>query len=367
MTQRTVVITAGEASADRHASAVMRAVKEIDPAVVFIGMGGPEMVKAGLDCSFSMDEISVMGFSGVASRISRIARVYNGLKRLMEERRPDLFIPVDLPDFNMRLARYAKHLGIKVLYYIAPQAWAWRRSRACVLSRVTDGLAVIFPFEEGFFRSYGVNARYVGHPLLDGREPGSVAVHDIRWPPSRIGIMPGSRPEEIRHILPVMTRAKRIIERDTPGLTWHLPVAPGLDASFVKGYTDGDVELTRGLPLVDAAMVKSGTSSLEAALRGTPSVICYKTGLVNYTLARLFVKVDHIGMPNLIAGRPVLPELVQRDLTPERLAGALSSYLKDPDLFEATRAALLEIRGRLGSQSASRETAKWALNLMEAS
>jgi len=364
MKKRVVLMSAGEASADRHAALVMEAMREIDPGLRFIGMGGPEMVKSGLECVFSMDELSVMGFSGVLSRVSGIARVYTGLKRLVDEARPDLFLPVDLPDFNMHLARHARRRGVRVLYYIAPQAWAWRRSRATVLGRITDGLAVIFPFEEEFFRACGVNARYVGHPLLDASRGVAVRAHEVCWPPRRVGMMPGSRREEIARILPVMTQAKRLVDAEAPGLTWHLPVAPGLDRSFVRGHTDPDVELSDTLPEVDLAMVKSGTSSLETALRGIPGVICYRTSLVNYLLARLFVKVNHIGMPNIIAGRGVLPELVQGGLTPGRLSRALLSYIEDRSLHDATSRALLEIRSRLGGRSASCETARWACTVM---
>lgn len=364
MSAHTILMTAGEASADRHAAAVIRAIRERVPSAVFVGMGGPEMEKAGMECVHGMDELSVMGFTDVLPRVLNILKVYAGIKRLMETRRPSLFIPVDLPDLNMRLAGHAKAMGVKVLYYIAPQAWAWRRYRARTLAGITEGLAVIFPFEESFFASYGARARYVGHPLLEAAAPGTM--RRAVWPPSRIGMLPGSRRHEIATILPVMMDAKRRIARRFPDLTWHVPVAPGIDARFIHRYIDHDVRLEDALPDVDLAMVKSGTSSLEMALRGVPEVICYRTSRLNYLLARIFVKIHHIGMPNIIAGKAIVPELIQRDLTGENLAGAMSLYLEDQGLFRTTQEAYADMRRLLGYRKASAEVAGWACELLGA-
>lgn len=364
MSAHTILMVAGEASADRHAAAVIRAIRQRIPSAAFVGMGGPEMEKAGMECIHGMDELSVMGFTDVLPRIFHILKVYAGIKRLMLSRRPSLFIPVDLPDFNMRLARHAKASGMKVLYYIAPQAWAWRRYRARTLAKVTDGLAVIFPFEERFFASHGVRARYVGHPLLDDKDPETVRRAD--WPPRRIGMLPGSRRHEITSILPVMMEAKRRIARRRPDLTWHLPVARGLDPDLIRRHTDPDIRLEDSMPEIDLAMVKSGTSSLELALRGVPEVICYRTSTVNYLLARIFVKIQHVGMPNIVTGKSIVPELIQHDLTAEDLARTMLLYLEDRTLFEATRQAYTEMRHLFGVKKASAETARWACDLLEA-
>jgi lipid-A-disaccharide synthase len=364
MTSQKILMVAGEASADRHASQVIRAIRQLMPGTEIFGMGGPEMAHAGMECIFGMDELSVMGFTDVIPRILQIIKVYRGIKQIMDERRPGLFIPVDLPDFNMRLARYAKAKGLSVLYYIAPQAWAWRRGRARTLARVTDGLAVIFPFEERFFASYGVNARYVGHPFVDTEAPGPS--WKASWPPKRIGVMPGSRYHEIAKILPIMMDAKRRIEKKHHDLTWHLPVAKGLDVNAINNMVDKDVRLEETLPDVDLAMVKSGTSSLEMAFQGVPEVICYRTSLVNYFLARIFVKIKYIGMPNIIAGKEIVPELIQRHLTGEDLARTLRLYLDDEGLFDATGRSYHDMRQLLGDKKASIQVAIWALGLLEA-
>ncbi|MEN6446798.1 MAG: lipid-A-disaccharide synthase [Syntrophaceae bacterium] len=361
MTAQRILMVAGEASADRHAAGVIRELKAMMPEVEIFGMGGPEMAAAGMECIHDMDELSVMGITDVLPRIRTIFQTYDGLKRLMKERGPSLLIPVDLPDFNMRLARYAKRIGVRVLYYIAPQAWAWRRSRARTLAGMIDGLAVIFPFEAGFFSAYGVNTRYVGHPFME-HPP---IVRKASWPPERIGIMPGSRIHEIERMLPVMMGAKRIVGRRHKGLTWHLPVAAGIDAEIIRQRCDEDVILETEIPEVDLAMVKSGTSTLEMALRGVPEVICYRTSPLNYFLAKAFVRVKHIGMPNIIAGRTIVPELIQQDLTTEDLARTVLLYLEDRALFEATQKTFTDLRESLGTSKASIGVATWARELLE--
>jgi lipid-A-disaccharide synthase len=361
MTARRILMVAGEASADKHASRVIRELKNRMSGVEIFGIGGPEMAAAGMECIYGMHEFSVMGITDVVPKLRRIFEVYGGLKRFIKTTKPDLFIPVDLPDFNMRLARALKRTGIRVLYYIAPQAWAWRSSRAHALARITDGLAVIFPFEVGFFSAYGVQADYVGHPLMEDPDVSAQAT----WPPRKIGIMPGSRNQEIERMLPVMMEAKRILQLRYPDLTWHLPIAPGIDANTLRQAVDKDVSLHTELPEVDLAMVKSGTSTLEVALRGIPEVICYRTSALNYLIARIFVRIKHIGMPNIIAGKTIVPELVQKHLTAEDLTRTIRLYLEDRSLFDATQASYQRMKESLGTKKASVGVASWAQRLLE--
>lgn len=348
-------MVAGEASADKHASKVIKALKESLPYVEIFGMGGPEMSSCGMECIYSIDDLSVVGFTDVLPRLHRILRVFFGIKRLIRDRRPDIFIPVDLPDFNMRMARFAKARGVKVLYYIAPQAWAWRRYRARSLSRITDGLAVIFPFEEQFFKSYGVNARYVGHPFLEEDRD----LINVKWPPERVAILPGSRYHEVSSMLPILQGAKDILSKEFPWLRWYLPMAKGLSARLFEKITDKDIILSQTIPDVDLAMVKSGTASFEMVLLGVPEVICYKTSIVNYYLARSFIGIKNIGMPNIVSGSPIVPELIQKELTKERLASALRRYIEDETLYISTRNAFESLRTSMGESRASQEVAKW--------
>lgn len=358
-----VCMVAGEASADRHSSAVIRALKKNDPGIEVFGIGGTNMKSAGMECLYGMEEFSVMGFSNVLPRVRRIYSIYKDLLRVIEDRRPDVVVPIDLPDFNMRLARGAKHLGAKVLYYIAPQAWAWRRNRAKDLSRITDGLAVIFPFEEAFFTSYGVNARYVGHPFMEDLT--ETQEQHPAWPPRNIVLMPGSRRHEIETILPVMCEAKRKVQGKYPEIAWHLRVAPGIDQRYLEILADNDIKLSHTPPPSDLAVVKSGTSSFEMAVMGTPEVICYRTSGLNYRLAKTFVKLDHIGMPNIILGRGAVPELIQDGFTSEALAGEILKLVEDERRYREMQSAFSEMRERLGKSSPSRGVAEWIQSLVD--
>ncbi len=357
-----VLMVAGEASADRHAAGVVRSLKAMLPDVEVFGLGGPRMEDAGMQCIYSMADLSVMGFTDVIYKIFSIIRIYSGLKGIIRDNKVDIFVPVDLPDFNMRLAAYAKRNGAKVLYYIAPQAWAWRANRARVLSRITDGLAVIFPFEEPFFRSSGVDARYVGHPLLgQDFEPSNAS-----WPPKKIAMLPGSRKHEIKKILPIMMSAKRRLDSDHPNISWFLYASEGIGDSVFRRYTGMEVQICRSLPEVDAAFVKSGTGAFEIAMQGIPGVICYKTSFINYALARAFVKTSSIGMPNIIAGYRVVPELIQGKLTGKNLAQAMGRFIDDEDLYKDTRSRLIELRSKMGSKNASEEVARWIISMLSA-
>ncbi len=353
-------MVAGEASADRHASKVIKALKDILPDVEIFGMGGPEMGSCGMECIYSIDDLSVMGFTDVLPRLRRILRVFFGIKRLIRDKRPDIFVPIDLPDFNMRMARFAKARGLKVLYYIAPQAWAWRRYRAKILSKITDGLAVIFPFEEGFFKSYGVNTRYVGHPFLEeGR-----GLIDVKWPPERVAILPGSRYHEVSSMLPILQGAKDILNKDFTRLKWYLPIAKGLPSELFEKLVDKDVTLSETIPDIDLAMVKSGSIAFETALLGVPEVICYKTSIVNYYLAKTFIGVKNIGMPNIVSGSPIVPELIQKDLTKEMLALVLRRYIDNETLYMNTRKAFEGLRVSMGENIASEKVATWIRDMV---
>jgi lipid-A-disaccharide synthase len=355
-----ILITAGEESADRHAASVVREIRSIMPDAHIFGMGGYAMKEAGVEIIYSMKELSVMGVSDVLPKLFGILKVYSGLKKIIRNLKPDVFIPVDLPDFNMRLAGFAKKQGVKVLYYIAPQAWAWRAYRARTLSQITDGLAVIFPFEEAFFRKSGVNVKYVGHPFLGEN---IIKPSDASWPVRRIAMMPGSRKDEIVRMLPVMIGAKKIISSKVKGLEWVIPVAKGLDETFVKGFLDSDIKPVSGIPEADIAMVKSGTASFETALKGIPEVICYKTSTLNYLLARIFVKVECIGMPNIALGRKVAPELIQHDFTAEGLALEIMRFIENRELFNNAKEAFTELWQKLQGEKASSMVAEWVKEL----
>ncbi len=350
---------ATEASADRHAAKVVKELKTKLPDCEIFGMGGPQMAAAGMECIYSMDELAVMGFTDVLPKLGHILKIRKNLKMIMAERKPDIFIPTDSPDFNMHLARHAGKLGIKVLYYIAPQAWAWRSSRARKLAKIVDGLAVIFPFEEQFFASYGVNVRYVGHPILEH----APRLSQIVSPPRRIAILPGSRRHEIEMMLDDMLAAKELLDCRHEGLQWFLPLAPGVSRNDLPELP-ANIQLVDELPDVDLAICKSGTSTFELALRGIPEVICYRTSRLNYLLAKLFVKTKNIGMPNIILGRDEVPELIQNDLNALDLADAVTAYIQDSHRYMRTRVAFKEMRETLGAKRAAEGVTNWAIQML---
>ena len=348
-------MVAGEASADRHAAAVIRELKRILPEVEVFGMGGPAMAEAGMECLYGMEQFSVMGFSDVLPRIRQIHSVYRGLCDEVLKRRPQVVVPVDLPDFNMRLAGRLKRSGLKILYYIAPQAWAGRKYRARTLARITDGLAVIFPFEEAFFSSYGVNARYVGHPFMEEQSAGAAGG---TWPPGRIALLPGSRMHEIRTILPVMIEVKRIVQK-SPHITWHLP-GGRIDPRFGPGRSRRG--LHSSLTQVTWPWSSQGHRASDSAQKVPRSHLLPDIGL-NYRLARAFVRIDHIGMPNIILGRRAVPELIQDELTPERLAREVLEIIEDRQRYDRMQQSFDEMRRMLGNASPSKGVATWIADM----
>jgi lipid-A-disaccharide synthase len=365
-----VLVVAGEASGDAHAAAVLRALQRRRPELRFFGIGSEGLRAAGLELVAEARELAVVGLSEVVPRLPRIFAIFRELLRAARGRRPALAILVDSPDFNLRVARRLRRLGVPILYYIAPQAWAWRRGRVRVLRRLVARLAVVFPFEQSFFSGAGIDTSFVGHPLLDG----------VAWPTraearqalglgeeQAIAVLPGSRAGEIRrHLGPMLAGARRYADRTA---TLLLPVASTLDEAAVReAIPAGEpaVRTLRGqsrvaLAAADCAVVASGTATMEAMLSGTPSVVGYRVSSLSYLLARLLVRTPFVAMPNLLAGREVMPELLQGRLTPEAIALALADvWARRTEI----RAALAEVRDRLGGSGAADRVADLALDLL---
>lgn len=389
--ERRFLIVAGEASADAHAGRLVQCLSRLGPVRVR-GVTGPALAAAGAERVVDMSELSVIGFSGVIARLPRILTAYRRLLSEAATAKPDAAILVDSPGFNFRLGPALKKRGVPVFYYIAPQVWAWHAERAYAMSRWVDRLAVVFPFEEPMFREAGVTTRFVGHPLLDGLEPelGEPAFRAELGvePGARIlGILPGSRRQEIRHHLPAMLEAARLLSRERPDLATVLPLAPGLDPMELAvagiertGEGAGPCLGVRapGLPrlrvvigrtratqaFATAGAVASGTATLECALFRTPMVVVYRTGRLNYALARRLVRLSRIGLPNVIAGDEVAPELIQDALTPARLASVLAPWLDDPEARARARARLGVVGARLGDPGASGRAAAWLWDMV---
>jgi lipid-A-disaccharide synthase len=372
-----VMIVAGEASGDLHGGNLVRAMRRIDPGLSFYGVGGKRMQSAGVELLADAADMAVVGLTEVAFKLGTILRVMRRLKASLAERRPDLVILIDYPDFNLPLARAAHKRGIKVLYYISPQVWAWRKGRIATIRRNVDRMVVILPFEEQFYREAGVEVSFVGHPLLDEvrtRYPRAEALKrfGLKEQAITVALLPGSRRSEVSVLLPEMLRACLILQEKISPLQFLLPLAGTLDPAFVR-------DIIRQFPLrigvipdeiydvvsvSDAAVVASGTATLETALLETPMVVVYKVSALSYAVGKRFISVDHISLVNLIAGRAVVPELIQADANPERIAAEIRQIVTRRGRVREMKAALAEIRGKLGTPGASERTAQIACGML---
>ena len=370
----TVMIIAGEASGDMHGANLARALHEEIPGLGCIGVGGAAMEDAGVEILVPSAELSVVGITEV---IVKVPALWRGRRRVLDalkQRRPDLLVLIDFPDFNLHVAKHAKRLGIPVLYYISPQIWAWREGRVNTIGRRVDHVAVILPFEADFYQRHGVPVTYVGHPLLD-----RLPLDDLTPPTPApdgapvIGLLPGSRDREVGRLLPVMMEAAVRIQEQVPGARFVISQAPTVAAEEMAAVlaaagpvpfevtTDDVRQIFSASTFVIAA---SGTVTLEAALSETPMVIVYRVSPSSYWLGRLLIRVPFIGLANLIANEAVVPELVQNDATAENIAGVVCRYLADREALDGMRAKLGAIREQLGPPGASCRVARIARDLI---
>jgi lipid-A-disaccharide synthase len=374
--RRRVMIVAGEASGDLHGADLAAQILARASDCELFGIAGERMRAAGVRALFRTEDIAGLGLMELASTIRRTLRALRSLRRALGSEKPDLLILIDYPEFNMRLARAAKRTGVPVLYYIVPQVWAWRRGRIAKLIRWTDRLAVVFPFEAQLYACAGNRVAFVGHPLLDRVAPGqgrseTLARHGFPPDARLLAILPGSRPEEIRYLLKPMLAGALTLARKH-GLTPCIALAPTLSAGHLGGEGEADKDGIRVLEddtysiiaASELALVCSGTATLETALLGCPMVIAYKASPITYGLARMLVTgVNFIGMPNILAGRLVVPELIQRQVTESNLVRAAEPMLVEPRRTE-TIAALKALRARLGTPGAAQRVALMALEMM---
>jgi lipid-A-disaccharide synthase len=367
----TIFISAGEESGDLHGAALATALRERFPRARLIGLGGARMQAEGVKLLAGLNELAVMGFAEVIRHLPFFIKLRKQVFATLAQERVDLVIPIDYPGFNLRLARHAKSSGIPVLYYIAPQVWAWHKSRVRDLARDADEVAVVLPFEEDFLRRGGVNARFVGHPLLDRADPEQSRDTWARargLDPDRpiLALFPGSRAQEVRRHLELFQAAADLVVARRPQAQPVVGVPGGIDRALYAGARWPVVESAGGLlQYATAAIAKSGTTTLEAGLALTPLVVAYRMNEASYALARRVVKVPHIALANLIAEDRVAPEFVQDAATPEALADAVLPLL-DADSPERMRmvAGLARVRERLGGAGASRRVAELAGELL---
>ncbi len=382
MSPKKIFIVAGEASGDGHAADLIRELTRFaagsgSVAPTFYGMGGDRMARAGVAPLERMEAVSVIGIAEVVRHLPRIWLTFRRLVASLDREKPDLVVLVDFPDFNMRLAKKIKKRGIPIVWYISPQVWAWRGERVHTLKKLVDRMLVLFPFEVDYYSKVGLDAVFVGHPLVDHVRPTRPAV-DIRrelgLPEDApvVALLPGSRRSELRMYLRTMLAAAERLAAARPDLRFVLPVAPSLDKALIEKELAGctaNVTCRTGmfhdlLTCADAAVVASGTATLETALVGTPMVIVGKVAPLTATLLRRFVNLPFVGLVNWVMGEVKVSELLQEAVTPENIAVSIEKLLDDPDERARLKTVYGEIRERLGAGGASARAARAVWDLV---
>jgi lipid-A-disaccharide synthase len=336
------------------------------PDVDLLGMGGSEMEEAGVRLVADASEVAVVGLLEVIAHLPAIRRAMSRLQEVLDRESPDIVVPVDFPDFNLRLAARARRAGIEVVYFVSPQIWAWRRGRVRTIRKLVRRVLVLFPFETAFYERAGVPVTFVGHPAVESLgppPPRQGLLERAGLDPSRpvVALLPGSRLAEIRRLLPRMLGATKLLLDRWPGLQFVIPKATTIPGGQIEAYVQESglpgVRVVTGLyPEILTACttgaVASGTASLDAALMGLPIAVVYRVHPVSYLLGRLLVRVEHVALPNLVAGERIVPELLQGDCTPRGIAAALARYLAEPEQAARVRERLEQIRRRLGDKGA---------------
>ena len=370
------MIVAGEASGDIYGADLVREALKLSPDLAFFGIGGERMREAGVETLVDSSDMAVVGLVEVIKHFDVISSAFRKLKQILVNTPPELLILIDYPGFNLRLAKVAKKAGVKVLYYISPQIWAWRQGRVKKIARLVDQMAVILPFEAPFYEEAGVPVTFVGHPMLDlvnVTYDRSVAAASFNLDPARkiVGLFPGSRQNEIERLLPVIIGAACRLKEQFPDIQFILPLASTLHNNDIVPLLTAaklSVAITRErihdmIRACDAVISVSGTVTLEIALVGTPMVIIYKLSPLTYQLAKRLVKVPNIGLCNIVAGETVVKELIQDEANPEMIAAEIGKILSDKRYQETIRQKLGEVRSKLGLGGASVNVARLALAL----
>lgn len=372
-----VLLSAGEASGDKHAASLFKALKQRMPDVQGIGMGGPLMREAGIDIRYDSTSIAVIGVIEVLRHYPEIRRALNQLKQIIREEKPDLLICIDYKEFNFRLARFAKAQGIKVLFYVSPQVWAWRPERVKQYGKAIDLMAVIFPFEEPFYQAQNIPVCYVGHPLAGQVMPSlskQQAMQRFGLSQPLIGLLPGSRANEIKRMLPVMLKAVELIKAEIPEARFILNQATSVSDETLHAYLKTSsvaIECFKTdhydvLQCCDAVMTVSGTATLEVALSGIPMLIAYRLSPITYWLGRLLINIPFIGLPNIIAGKGIVKEFIQHEANPENMAAEIEKIIQDKNYAGQMKQELQKVKHLLGEGGGSVKLAEQAMYLLKA-
>jgi lipid-A-disaccharide synthase len=377
MKSKKILLVAGEVSGDLHGSHLVEAIQRIEPEVQFFGVGGDGLERTGMKLLYRSQSLSVVGITEVIFKLRPLLKALRGLKKTLDQEKPDLVILVDFPGFNLRMAKIAHRRGIPVLYFISPQVWASRPKRIKLIARVVKKMIVLFPFEVPLYEAAGVDVEWVGHPLLDIVKPTlprEVAFQKFGLDPKRrtIGLLPGSRTHEIERLLPPLLATAHLLQQEVPDLQFIIPLAPGIPKPILISQMKNrsiPVKVVEGftydvMNLSELLIIASGTATLEGAILGKPMIIIYKVSLPSYWIGRALIRVDHIGLVNLVAEKEIAPELIQKDVTPRRIADEAFRILRDPILSRKMTESMGEVREKLGEPGAAQRAAHIVTSLL---
>jgi lipid-A-disaccharide synthase len=377
MKSKKILLVAGEVSGDLHGSYLLEAIHRIDPEIQFFGVGGEGLKRAGMRLLHHSQSLSVVGLTEVFVKLGSILKALRTLKKSLEKEKPDLIILVDFPDFNLRLARIAHRKGIPILYYISPQVWAWRPGRVKLIARLVKKMVVLFPFEVPLYEAAGVDVEWVGHPLLDIVKPTlskEMAYQQFGLDPGRrtIGLLPGSRIHEIERLLPSLLASAQLLQKEIPDLQFVIPLAPGMSRATLSSRMNAilvPVTVVEGftydvMNLCELLITASGTATLEGAILGKPMIIIYKVSFSTYWIGRILVRVNHIGLPNLVAEKEIAPEMIQKDVHPQRIVEEAFRILRDPLVSRKMTESMGEVRQKLGEPGAAERAARIVCSML---
>jgi lipid-A-disaccharide synthase len=373
-----VFIVAGEASGDLHASHLARSLLQIDASLRLRGMGGDNMRRAGVEVMFDASELAVVGLFEVLANYRMIKGVLEQIKRTITDTPPDLLILVDYQEFNQRLAAYAKSIGVKVLFYIGPQVWAWRPKRVYKMGAIVDQMAVIFPFEVDLYKDANVPVEFTGHPLVEevvaDKSPAQARELLELDEQTTIGLFPGSRRGEIKRVLPIQLATAKQLLKYNPEAQFVLPLAESLNDDvldpFLEDIIDLRITVINGrvydvMQACDAIVTASGTATLEIALMGVPMAIVYKISWLSYFILKFIVSIDRIGLVNIIAGKDVVREFLQGKARPKKIATEIVHILSNSDYNERMRSELSHVRSQLGDSHGTTHIAQLAYDMLD--
>ena len=377
--KKKVVIVAGESSGDLYGAKLAEALVALSPQVELYGIGGSEMARRKVKLLFSSSELAVVGATEVLEKIGHIWRAWRQMKRFIRDNRPHLAVLIDYPGFNLRLAKVFKANAVPVLYYVSPQVWAWRAGRIKKIAQRVAKMAVILPFEAPLYEQAGVDVEFVGHPLLDILDQGLTREKarrrlGVSTNALFIGLLPGSREREVTSLLPPLVGAAELLAADFPRARFMIPLASAIDRDMVRGFIAKSrlpIDIVEGrtfevMKAADLLLMASGTATLEGAIAGCPMVIIYRLSLLSYLIGRMLIKVKCIGLANIVVGKKVVPELIQGEVTPHRIALEAKKILQDQARKKEIKDEFKFITDKLGGRGASHRVARIALQMMGA-